>query len=209
MQLFWHVALIALPISPLILDTSPLAKGKCGLERFEAAWLLDRTTSEIVSKVWNVPVRGSFAFQTMQHQKFVIRHLRNWNNFPQRSLATEIAGVTFQLSEIQNRQDLLTSNGEEQKLRYSLDELTKKQKMFVIDGAWNQLTVKARAAWVGMDQQGNQLTWKKFSFVASSTLMAEARACFEVVNWCALNSVKAIIILMDSLQLVQHKTECM
>lgn len=54
--------------------------------------------------------------------------------------------------------------------------------------------MQAGAEWVGLDRNGHQLVWKKFSFLAFSALVAEARACLEVVKWCVQHDVKVVII---------------
>lgn len=74
--------------SPLILNVNYMERCRIGLVRFEAMWLLDRTTDEIVKKVWSVSIQGSKAFQLMKHQHMTIRHLCNWSNLPNRSLAS-------------------------------------------------------------------------------------------------------------------------
>lgn len=91
---------------------------------------MDQATTEIVKKAWAVPVQGSYAFQTIQHQKFVIQHLQNWNNLPQRSLAAQITRVRAQLTELQSRPDLLLFHIEEKLLRQHLGELLQKQEIY-------------------------------------------------------------------------------
>lgn len=65
---------------------------------------------------------------------------------------------------------------------------------FLIDGAWMKQSCKAGAAWVSLDNIGNPMVKKQFTFVASSVSVAEAWACLEVFKWCIQHNILLMII---------------
>lgn len=67
----------------------------------------------------------------------------------------------------------------------------------LIDGTWMKSTNQAGAAWVALDCSGHAIVYRQYTFVALSALVAEAKACFEAMNWCVQQNIKAITIYTD------------
>lgn len=120
---------------PIVLDTSPISSEKKEWGRFEAVWLLESDTGEIVEKVWKVSMAGSHAFQLMQHQIIVLRHLRNWHNQPSRRLDIQISQTRRKFEEVQKISDLGVKSYQDYGLRRKFDDLFQWQEVY-----WAQRT---------------------------------------------------------------------
>lgn len=81
-QMYPKAALLILPIfrsnhSPIILDTHWQQKSYQRIWRFVEAWVGIDAVCQIAKKVWDVLLNGSFAFEVIQKQKMLLRHLAN------------------------------------------------------------------------------------------------------------------------------------
>lgn len=56
-------------------------------------------------------------------------------------------------------------------------------------------TRKAGAAWVSLDNIGNPMVKKQFTFVASSVSVAKERACLEVFKETLLQDIVCLVSL--------------
>ncbi|GMP57025.1 hypothetical protein CsSME_00021283 [Camellia sinensis var. sinensis] len=77
---FSHFSLVTLPIqrsdhSPLLLDTSQMEFLNQKWGRFEAVWLADSSTQDIIQKIWQRPILD--VVSCVQRQAIVFRHLKN------------------------------------------------------------------------------------------------------------------------------------
>ncbi|GMP87915.1 hypothetical protein CsSME_00040095 [Camellia sinensis var. sinensis] len=93
---FTSFSLVTLPIqrsdhSPLLLDSSRMDLRGKKWDRFEAVWLTDLTTQEILHKVWKLPIHG--ADSCLRHQTILFQHLKNWNALSFRSMKGQIEDI--------------------------------------------------------------------------------------------------------------------
>lgn len=105
-QMYPKAALLILPIfrsdhSPIILDTHWQQKSYQRIWQFVEAWVGIDAVRQIAKKVWDVLLNGSFAFEVIQKQKMLLRHLANWKKLSIGYLTEEIESRKRQLEKIQ------------------------------------------------------------------------------------------------------------
>ncbi|GMP89308.1 hypothetical protein CsSME_00040946 [Camellia sinensis var. sinensis] len=126
-------SLVTLPIqrsdhSPLLLDTNRMVPFGHKWCRFEAVWLSNPSTQDILQKIWKLPI--SDVASCVQRHSIIFRHLKNWNALSFRSLQGQIEDIQARLNQVQR---LLSSPGmktQEQELRFHLDILLQKQELY-------------------------------------------------------------------------------
>ncbi|GMQ05168.1 hypothetical protein CsSME_00050301 [Camellia sinensis var. sinensis] len=96
--------------------------------RFEAVWLTDLSTQDIIQKVWKMPIPD--AASCVRRQAIVFRHLKNWNALSFKSIQGQIEDIQARLHQVQGSLHTLGLHAKEQDLRFQLDILLQKQELY-------------------------------------------------------------------------------
>lgn len=163
LEFFPSAALFVYPIlhsdhSPLLVDTHWVfrKRGRGRPRRFEERWLSMGDVSQITRRVWEQSIQGSVAFRVVQKQKWLMRHLSNWNELSFRHLRRKLEDAQLELKDIQKSLrdvgarewhgvEQLTIK--DQQLRWQIDQLLEQQEMH-----WAQ---RAKERWLAL---GNKNT---------------------------------------------------
>ncbi|KAF5959518.1 hypothetical protein HYC85_000727 [Camellia sinensis] len=96
--------------------------------KFEAVWLSDPSTQDILQKIWKLPI--SDVASCVQRHSIVFRHLKNWNALSFRSLQGQIEDIQARLNQVQRLLLSPSMKTQEQELRFHLDILLQKQELY-------------------------------------------------------------------------------
>ncbi|CAL5363688.1 unnamed protein product [Camellia sinensis] len=165
--LFSQFSLVTLPIhrsdhSPLFLDTSRIEPFGPKWGRFEAVWLADPSTHDIIQKIWHSPTPDAAA--CVQRQTIVYRHLKNWNALSFRSLQGQIDDIHARLRQVQESLPNLGLYSTEQELRFHLDILLQQQELY-----WAQ---RAKQHWMSLGDRNTKFFHRMASWRRSRNRIA-------------------------------------
>ncbi|CAL5432178.1 unnamed protein product [Camellia sinensis] len=160
--------------------------------------LVDKWMQKKVRVLWGIWIhRNKAVFQKdIEHLIRTIEWINHLELPSNRQLYAKLLGI----NSVQNKGDvsfIITNNAS-----WCPDYIVH---IFLIDGAWRQQSSQARATWVAMDYNGNPIIKKQFSLTASLALLAEAKACLEVLKWCSQHQIMSANILPDCQMLVLAK----
>ena len=108
--------------NPILLDTHLENQNLKRPFRFEAMWIRDESSSQVVEGAWNIPVKGSQSFKLMKKQRMVCQELKKWNRNYFRYTRIRIKELESLISELQQKEPSPENLEKEAALMMELEE---------------------------------------------------------------------------------------
>ncbi|KAJ4842907.1 hypothetical protein Tsubulata_023831 [Turnera subulata] len=126
----YHEALLGSDHRPLVLKLCVWSRRRRNNFKFEAQWLEEKESREVINTAWNHNVRGSRMFVVYQKLKLSRTALARWSRQSLKSNSQEIEDLIGQLEDVQAQPYSVDIRKEEDELLQKLDRVWKKEELY-------------------------------------------------------------------------------